>query len=74
MSQKYLSSLLLSFVIALICLAYEDTQAIPNPAAVHCINQGGHLKILKRGDGGEYGICDFQNGKQCEEWAMFPGE
>lgn len=47
---------------------------IANPAAVNCIQQGGTLKILKRSDGGEYGICVFADGRLCEEWALFRGE
>jgi putative hemolysin len=48
--------------------------AIANPASVNCINKGGMLSIQKRGDGGEYGICIFEDNRQCEEWAMFRGE
>jgi putative hemolysin len=48
--------------------------AIANPASVNCANNGGILSIQKRGDGGEYGICIFEDNCQCEEWAMFRGE
>ncbi len=44
-----------------------------NPASVNCKRLGGNLTIEKRGDGGEYGICGFTNGGQCEEWAMLLG-
>jgi putative hemolysin len=47
---------------------------IANPASVNCINKGGYLSIQKRGDGGEYGICIFEDDRQCEEWALFRGE
>ncbi len=47
---------------------------IANPASVNCIQQGGTLTILKRGDGGEYGICTFNDGRLCEEWSLFRGE
>jgi putative hemolysin len=47
---------------------------IANPASVNCINKGGSLSIQKRGDGGEYGICIFEDNRQCEEWAMFRGK
>ena len=46
---------------------------IANPASVYCIDHGGTLSIQKRGDGGEYGICIFEEGRQCEEWAMMRG-
>jgi dipeptidyl-peptidase-4 len=29
--------------------------------------------IQKRGDGGEYGVCLFEDNRQCEEWALFRG-
>lgn len=47
---------------------------IANPASVNCIKKGGTLTIRKRGDGGEYGICTFADGRQCEEWALMRGE
>jgi putative hemolysin len=47
---------------------------IANPASVNCDNKGGTLTIVKRGDGGEYGICTFTDNLQCEEWAMFRGD
>lgn len=47
---------------------------IANPASVNCINKGGSLSIQKSPDGGEYGICTFKDGQQCEEWAFFRGE
>jgi putative hemolysin len=47
---------------------------IANPASVNCSNVGGHLVIERRGDGGEYGICYFEDNKACEEWALFRGE
>ncbi|MEA3339639.1 MAG: DUF333 domain-containing protein [Chloroflexota bacterium] len=25
-------------------------------------------------DGGEYGVCVFSDGSECEEWAFFRGE
>jgi putative hemolysin len=47
---------------------------IANPASVNCIEREGTLTIRKRGDGGEYGICTFTDGRQCEEWALMRGE
>jgi putative hemolysin/predicted metal-dependent phosphoesterase TrpH len=47
---------------------------IANPASVNCINKGGTLSIQKSADGGEYGICIFEDNRQCEEWALFRGE
>jgi putative hemolysin len=47
---------------------------LANPASENCIKQGGTLKIQKNGAGGEYGVCTFEDNRQCEEWALFRGE
>lgn len=47
---------------------------IANPASVNCEKQGGTLKIVTRGDGGQYGICYFEDNRQCEEWALMRGD
>jgi putative hemolysin len=47
---------------------------LANPASVRCVDQGGALKIEKRPDGGQYGVCTFVDNYQCEEWALFRGE
>jgi putative hemolysin len=52
----------------------EPAGKIANPASENCAGQGGRLVIQKRGDGGEYGVCLFEDNRQCEEWAMFHGE
>lgn len=52
----------------------EPKEQISNPASENCVNQGGTLSIQKRGDSGEYGVCVFQDNRQCEEWAMLRGE
>ncbi|MCE9625905.1 MAG: DUF333 domain-containing protein [Deltaproteobacteria bacterium] len=44
-----------------------------NPASGHCGKAGGKLSIQKRGDGGEYGVCTFEDNRQCEEWALLRG-
>ena len=50
------------------------TAAIANPASENCIAQGGTLQIVTRGDGGQYGICYFEDNRQCEEWALLRGD
>jgi putative hemolysin/predicted metal-dependent phosphoesterase TrpH len=52
----------------------DKKTGIANPASVNCINKGGTLSIQKSADGGEYGICTFEDNRQCEEWALFRGE
>jgi putative hemolysin len=54
--------------------AQESTAQIANPASSYCVGQGGTLSIRKRGDVGEYGLCAFEDDRQCEEWAMFRGD
>jgi putative hemolysin len=58
----------------------EDQQAVlragtakPNPASLNCKYAQGTSLLVKRGDGGQYGICRFESGRACEEWAMFLG-
>jgi putative hemolysin len=47
---------------------------IANPASVNCINLGGKLEIRTRPDGGQYGVCLFEDNRQCDEWALFYGD
>lgn len=55
--------------------AAQPTAAqLANPASQNCVDQGGTLSIQQRGDGGEYGICMFEDNLQCEEWAMLRGD
>lgn len=44
---------------------------VANPASKNCTAKGGTLKIQKRGDGGEYGLCYFEENRACEEWALY---
>ncbi len=46
---------------------------IANPASENCIKLGGKLVIETRPDGGQYGVCYFEDNRQCEEWALFRG-
>ncbi|HSJ56157.1 MAG TPA: DUF333 domain-containing protein, partial [Anaerolineae bacterium] len=47
--------------------------ALPNPAAQHCAEVGGSWSLETRSDGGQYGICLFEDNRQCEEWALLNG-
>ena len=49
----------------------KNNVGLANPASQNCIDKGGTLQILKRGDGGQYGVCYFEDNRQCEEWALF---
>ncbi len=46
---------------------------MPNPASVNCVNNSGTLQMID-GTGGQYGMCTFSDGSQCEEWSYFRGE
>ena len=52
----------------------KTTVGLANPASVNCEAKGGTLKIEKYEDGGEYGVCYFEDNRQCEEWALFRNE
>jgi putative hemolysin len=52
----------------------DDSVGLPNPASVHCEEQGGELETLTGEDGGQYGLCRFADGSACEEWALYRGE
>jgi putative hemolysin len=52
----------------------NNNAGLANPASVNCAAKGGNLVMQKRPDGGEYGLCFFEDNCVCEEWAMFRGE
>jgi len=56
------------------CTAPAEPAAVANPASEYCVEQGGILVIQQRDDGGEYGVCTFEDNRQCEEWAMLQGD
>ncbi len=45
---------------------------IANPASVNCTKKGGTLEI-RTSKAGEYGVCLFEDNRQCEEWALMRG-
>lgn len=51
-----------------------DTAGLANPASVYCENQGHRLEIRTDDQGNQYGVCIFEDGSECEEWAFFRGE
>jgi len=52
----------------------SETTGIANPASVHCVDLGYQLEIRTSADGGQYGVCMFPDGTECEEWEFFRGE
>jgi putative hemolysin len=53
--------------------ASTSTGQLANPASEHCVAKGGQLVIETAGDGGQYGVCVFEDNRQCEEWALLRG-
>ena len=51
----------------------NEPVSLPNPASANCVKLGGKL-VLVEGVKGQYGICYFEDNRQCEEWAMFRGD
>ena len=51
-----------------------NTAELANPASVNCTELGGMLVIEERGDGGQFGVCYFEDNRQCEEWALLRGD
>ena len=47
---------------------------IANPASVNCKDKGGTLVIKPDPNGGQYGLCYFEDNRACEEWALFRGD
>lgn len=51
----------------------ESQSALANPASENCVQKGGRLEIRKN-KAGEYGVCLFEDNRQCEEWALLRGQ
>ena len=77
---RMLSFLLLVTIVLGACDAPEPQSTptpqvqLANPASQNCITQGGKLEIRTRPDGGQYGVCYFEDNRQCEEWALLYGD
>jgi len=46
---------------------------MPNPASVHCEQNGGKLELRQDASGGG-GVCIFPDGSECDEWAYYRGD
>jgi putative hemolysin len=53
--------------------AADSTAKLANPASENCIARGGEVRIETAGSGGQYGVCLFEDNRQCEEWALLRG-
>jgi putative hemolysin len=52
----------------------QDKGELPNPASVFCEENGGILEIREDENGGQFGVCVFDDGSECDEWKYFRGE
>lgn len=52
----------------------QETQiGIANPASIYCLDNGGSLQ-MKENKNGQYGVCYFEDNRQCEERAFYHGD
>jgi putative hemolysin len=61
-------------MIMLLLAACKPNSNIPNPASVHCEENGGTLKIETDASGEQTSLCLFEGGGACEEWAFYRGD
>jgi uncharacterized protein len=52
----------------------EPTPGVANPASEYCVEEGGQVEIREDAQGGEFGVCTFDDGSECEEWELYRGE
>jgi putative hemolysin len=66
--------ILLLVAIAMVSCASEPTAPqLANPASAYCEEQGGR-HVVERASRGEFGVCFFEDNRQCEEWALLRAE
>ena len=54
--------------------ATPDHAKIANPASAYCTEQGYKLEIRTAPNSSQYGVCMFDDGSECEEWAYYRDE
>jgi hypothetical protein len=54
--------------------ATSSMSGIANPASTNCVSQGGQVQLMTMGNGGQIGVCVFEDNLQCEEWALMSGK
>ncbi len=47
---------------------------MPNPASAYCEDNQGTLQIVTDEYGSQIGLCQFEDGSVCEEWAYYRNE
>ena len=51
----------------------DPSSQMANPATEFCL-QKGYRSEIREGKDGQYGVCIFPDGTECDEWAYFRGE
>lgn len=51
----------------------EQAIGMANPASQNCVDKGGRIE-MRENNKGQYGVCLFEDNRQCEEWALFRNE
>lgn len=69
---RYISTFLL--LLLGILFTTSELSALPNPAAINCVNNGWTSLTRTNSDGSYYGVCVLPNGLTCEEWSYYRRE
>ena len=73
-NSKLVLILMMGLMILAACAPAPETDQVPNPASVFCVDNGGKLELRQDASGGTAGICVFPDGSECDEWAFFRKE
>ncbi|MFA6131622.1 MAG: DUF333 domain-containing protein [Patescibacteria group bacterium] len=52
----------------------DEGAGLANPASTNCVEKGGTSRIENKPDGSQFGVCYFEDNRQCEEWAFLRGD
>lgn len=73
-------ALMIAAVFLALGCSSESPEVVPspgaglaNPASEYCAENGG-TEENRSGEGGEYGVCVFPDGSECESFAYMRGE
>lgn len=61
----------LVLLLAILLALAGVVSAIPNPSAVYCVEQGYEYEVRTHPDGGQYGVCVFPDGTECDAWQYY---
>ena len=69
-----LGGIILAALLLASCASATEQAQLANPAAVYCSEQGYTVEIRTDAEGGQYGVCIFPDGSECDTWAFYRGE